>query len=174
MSDSKNIKDELKKFAPDLLRMEKKEGYEVPPRYFDRLGDEVMHRIKMEGQAEKVKSPSLFDNLVTTIQSLLQPRMAMGLAAIALLLIGIQQFGFNEIETDPGLELASIESLTDEEFESYLAENIFDFEEELLDELALEGDLDILESTEGDEDLDGFFQKNAGDIDLGSLEELLL
>jgi hypothetical protein len=172
MSDIKNIKDELNEFAPDLLRMDKQESYQVPPRYFDRLGDEVLQRIKAEeAQAKQQVSSSWWESLVSALQNLLQPKLAIGLAAIALLFIGIQQFmpGSENAE-----EVSAFASLTDAEFENYLAENIADFEDELLEGLVSE--LDYIPETIGDEELDNYFQDINEDFEETNIdiEELLL
>ncbi|MFT4663693.1 MAG: hypothetical protein ACI8YQ_000168 [Polaribacter sp.] len=166
MSDSQNRKDELKEFAPDLLRMEKREGYEVPPRYFDRLGEEVIHRMRMEEETTKEKNISWLTTLGTALQNTFQPRYAMGMAAVVLLLIGIQQFGPGTTNEEANLTFAS---LTDAEFDSYLSDNILDFEDELLDELA--ADMSFIPENIGDEELDIFFKERGG---LKDLEELLL
>lgn len=167
MSHSNNIKDELNEFAPDLSRMDKQEGFQVPPRYFDRLGDEVIRKIANGGQAEKKRpwSAPLFDFL----QSLVQPRLAIGLVAVALLFIGVRQFIPNQInEASEGIAL---ESLTDEEFASYIADNIYEFEDELLFDLVKEEPY-LPESIE-DEDLNSYFKEIREDIDFSNLEELL-
>ncbi len=166
MSDSQNLKDELKEFAPDLLRMEKKEGYEVPPRYFDRLGDEVMHRMRTEEKEAKVANPSWLTTLSNAFQSLFQPRYAMAMAAAALLVIGVQQFGPEAGSEEANLTFAS---LTDAEYDAYLSDNILDFEDELLEELA--GDVSFIPEDIGDDELDQFFKEEGG---LDGLEDLLL
>ena len=166
MSESENLKDEIKEFAPELLRMEKREGYEVPPRYFDRLGDEVMHRMRMEEETAKEKNTSWLTTLSIALQNLFQPRYAMGMAAVALLVIGIQQFGPGTTNEEANLTFAS---LTDAEFDSYLSDNILDFEDELLDELA--ADMSFIPENIGDEELDVFFKEEGG---MKDLVELLL
>lgn len=169
MDDSKNIKEELKEFAPDLLKINKKEGFEVPPRYFEKLTDEVMYQIKKEKEVIQMEQTSWITNLVNHIQNLMQPRLAIGLVTAVLLLISIQFFNSDtEIEGTMAASSLDIQSISDEEFDSYLADNILDFEEELLDELVTEMSY-IPESIE-DEELNGFFNGE----DLKSLEEELL
>jgi hypothetical protein len=169
MSDIKNINDELKEFAPELLRLDKQEGYQVPPRYFDRLGDEVLHKIRTEEAQVKQQRGSWWESLISALQNLLEPKLAIGLAAVALLFIGIQQFMPG---SDQGAESLAFASLTDAEFENYLTENIHDFEEELLEELVTEAD--YVPETIGDEELDSFIQDINEELEATDLEELLL
>ncbi|MFK7808851.1 MAG: hypothetical protein AB8F74_13690, partial [Saprospiraceae bacterium] len=67
---------------------------------------------------------------------------------------------------------ASIETLSDEAINSYLADNILEFEEELLEELAV--DMSFIPETVGDEELNEFLDELGGDIDLENSEEQIL
>ncbi|MFK7810046.1 MAG: hypothetical protein AB8F74_19730 [Saprospiraceae bacterium] len=171
MSDLKNLKDELEEFSPELLRMKKENGFQVPPRYFDKLGDDIMRSIRLEEQATVKEKESWFAPVIIFFQTLMQPRYAVGFAAVALLLIGIQQFG-NFETTSNDLATASIETLSDDAINSYLSDNILEFEEELLEELAV--DMSFIPETIGDEELNEFLDELGGEIDLENSEEQIL
>lgn len=168
MDDLHNIKEELNEFAPELSRMDKREGFQVPPRYFDRLGDEVIRQMKATNTVKEEEKQSIFSLISNFLQGLLQPRLAIGLATIALVFIGFRQFFPGPTSS---AEAITFESLADEEFNSYLAEHLYEFEDELLMDLVSEG-LYAPEIIE-DEEFDIYFQDLNEDLDIRTLEELL-
>ena len=169
MSDLQNIKDELNEFAPELSRMKKQEGFEVPPQYFDRLGDEIIRQIKGENAERQEAKRPWFSTITDALQSLLQPRLAIGLATMVLLFIGVQQFMPDQVNDADNF--ITFEDLTDEDLNNYIADNFFDFEEDLFFDLSK--DDDYLPEMVGDEDLDQYFEDFGEELDFSNLEDLL-
>lgn len=167
MKDSHNLKEELKQFAPHLWEMPKKEGFEVPHRYFDHLADEVFRKIEKEKESQKARTPWWADLQSLFIQ-LLQPRPALALATVALLFFAVWQM----MPTSQNSQPLAFEEISYEEYEQYLMENISEFEESLLYELANE--VPNLPDNIESEILDEILQNHNEDIDFEDLEELLL
>ncbi len=178
MSDHHHLYDELEQHAPSLSKLERRDGFQVPDGYFDRLGDDVMRQIKSTEQEQVQQEPTRAQNepprwmqeLVGMFQSLWQPRpaLALALATLALLVIGVLQFFPGEIEGNNAL---AFEELTDEEYISYIAENIHDFEDDLLYEAIRE--LPYLPEDIDDEELNDYFDNINNDFDFADIEELL-
>ena len=168
MKDLENIKDELNEFAPELSRMKKQNGFGVPPRYFDRLGDDIIRQMKAEEAERQVVTKPWHSVVTDFLQSLFQPQFAMGLATVVLLLIGVQQFS-SDTESLAN-ESLTLEDLSDEVLQNYLADSSFDFEDDfILDQ----GEDYLLESEEEDEAFDKYFEELDDDLDLSTIEDLL-
>lgn len=160
-----------------LATLKKESAFSVPKDYFQSLPDLVLERVapQQDTATEAAPTPAAapssnwLDDLINSIAVLFQPRYAMRLATVAVLLIAGFVFlnsppDVGSIEEDPG-ELALIEAyginlddLTDEDLDLLLSEEVADTEIETSDEI---DDAMIDELLEGldnisDEDLEGF------------------
>ena len=199
MKEHKNIKDELQGISPFLAKLKKpNDGFEVPQNYFQNLENNIFARIKAE---EKVEAWSVSDTKETTIaptqswmQSIIQslmswftkPSISISLAMVIIIGIGFALFQTgNQAET---IEIAQIEWTTDEaiasltvdEVNKYVEDNVEDFSEELLLEVAeelifVDETVEIITPTEVEldvelEDIEQYIEDNISDFD----EDILL
>jgi len=171
----KEIKEELDNHAPLLSGMSKQsEGYNVPDGYFARMEADLWEQLKPATQSVVAPAPrtSWLDGLLQQIGELLQPRMALQLASVALLIFaGI--FVMNRTATTQTDALAD---LTPEEASEYVLANLDDFDTESLIELGFgEGDfLEVEETFFNDADVDDLLDElQRENIDLETLEVYL-
>ena len=133
MSEREEILNELKDIAPELVKFKKEQsgpGFEVPPRYFDNLKQVLMQEIQTEANQNPVRKTSVWwNNFLQGLQSLIQPKPALALATIALLVVaGIWFSNSNNALPQLGGEMA----LNDDDLEAYVMANIDDFETDVL------------------------------------------
>lgn len=170
MDRHEEIQDELKGLSSRLANMEKQERFTVPVNYFESLTDKVLEQVKTETIVEPVpKQVSWLDQFVASIAALFQPQFAVAFASVALLIIaGLYLYPKNT--TTATTEFA----LTVDEAKYYLAENIEDFDDELLLEIGLDEGDDLYLNTEleGD-DFDEYIDEIIDDIDDSTLDDLL-
>ncbi len=171
MNRHEEIQKELKELSSRLADTEKQEGFTVPVNYFESLADKVLEQVKNETVAEpapKPKQVSWFDQLAESIVSLFQPQFAVAFASLALLLVaGVYLYPKS---TTTNTELA----LTVDEAEYYLAENLDDFDDELLLEIGLdEGDDLYLDSELESEYIEEYLNEIIDEIDDSTLDDLL-
>ena len=129
----RHLDDELPPFLQDLK--EKGDGFKVPEGYFEDFEDAVFARLKASGDLGKpamkvVKRPTMFSVSI-------RPRTAMALAAaLALILAAVWFFR----QPTSGLENTQVASteLSEDDIESYLLENVHEFEPEQLAALTTE------------------------------------
>lgn len=175
MDPREELRDELRALSPLLEKLkEHKEGFQAPEAYFQGLEDDIMHRIQWEPR-KPARTP-WWQPLAEQWHALLQPRYAMALASVLVLIAAGWYF---LVRTAPGAApCQDIACLTAEEVRSYIETNIHNFdtrtildaggEEALYDDLGLpssvfdEGELteeellDALESLDLD-DLETLF-----------------
>jgi len=164
MDNKKDNQKKLEDLSPFLSKLDKKEGFSVPTNYFQKLPDEIL--AKVQPQEVTVSKESWLDQL----WSLFSPRLAMGLATIALLLVGTVFMLNKEVIQTP---IASIDQLTDEAISTYIAANIEDFDEETLYEIDGLDNLNILPNEIEDAALDQYLDEYIDDIAIETLEDLL-
>lgn len=122
---------------PDFLQQlkEKGDGFSLPESYFEDMEDAVFARLKASGDLDRpkisvAKRQGLFPLFI-------RPRTAMALAAaLALILAAVWFFR----QADAGLEetqIASVE-LTEDDIESYVLDNVHEFDPEQLAALTTE------------------------------------
>ena len=176
MSENKDIKKELEDLSPMLSKMreQKENPFQVPPNYFQSMQNEVFRQIASEQKTpEQVTAPNWVDQLIGQLQWLLQPRYAMALATVAVLLIaGI--FYLQPTANLPSTEVA-LNDLTEDDITTYISSHIEDFDATLLVEaIPEEEDASLLPTPElEDEEIEEYLQDIIDDIDLEELEELL-
>ena len=130
MKKDSKAKDELMGLSPFLSELKSKAPkQEVPRNFFEQLPDDVMQRIKLEDQhlaAERsVDQPSWFSWLLPKWQ----PRYALAFATVLILIVaGI----FSIRPTGQQETLLADTELSTEDWESYVSQNIDDFDSELL------------------------------------------
>jgi hypothetical protein len=91
----KEIQKELEEIAPLLANLkEQPEGYTVPKHFFNNMRIDIMNKVQTEAQplpAETTKTP-WWTSVLGQIQSLLQPKMAIGFATLLLAFVGVFYF----------------------------------------------------------------------------------
>jgi len=179
MDRKKEIEKELEDLSPFLAEMKKKESFKVPENYFAELSANVWEEV----QKEKVQTettpvttgPNWMEQMMQSVALLFQPRMALRLASVAVLLVAGILWMNNQTE---GSTLADAEEgPTIEEAANYLAENIDDFDTDLLMQIELE-ESDLVDIYDYDfdfeeEDLDAILDDLLKDIKEDNFDELL-
>ena len=174
MNKKDEIREELRDHSPFLFKLkEKKEAFKVPKDYFEKLPDEILSRVKTNTPEKVATTPSLWDKFFEQIQWLLQPKPALALAGIALLIaVGIAFLRSGAGDANATLQWADISA---EEINQYVSSNIEDFDTELLlqhsdldPEWELNPELDFDE-----EELDFLIDEIIDEIQLEDIEELL-
>ncbi len=169
MESRKDIQDELNELSPLLSKLEKREGFQVPPRYFEKLTQEVLHNVTTES-TPIVSVPQWQQNLSNIWAAIWQPKMAMGLATIALLAVATTFFFDSGTTTDP---LAELSNISDEELDFFIEENIDEYDMALLADIDDATSESALSSDIDDDILNELYQQTIDDIDVLELEELL-
>ena len=173
----KEIKEELNDHAPFLAGMQRKEeGYTVPKDYFANMEADLWEQLKPETETKTVTASaprtSWLDGLIQQVSWLFQPRMALQLASVALLVLG-GIFFFNRTATT---EVDALAELTAEEASEYVLANLDEFEMESLIDIGFveedfaEVDEAFFNETDVDDLLDELQREN---IDLETLEVYL-
>lgn len=125
MNPKEELRDELKALSPLLEQLKAtKEGFQVPENYFRNLEGELLERIRQERRTP-ARAP-WWQPLLEQWQLLLQPRYALALASVLVL---IAAGGYLIVRTAPGAApCQDIACLTAEEVRSYIETNIHNFD----------------------------------------------
>ncbi len=153
------LPDTILESVSPLAALKKEQAFKVPANYFESLPDLVLDRVQPSRDTEEVATPapapqsSWLDDLINSVAVLFQPRYALRLATVAILLVGGVLFMQNLNETDSSLAgtdpVEAVDELTEDDL-AVLFDDLEDVEnEDLLDEMLEE--LDEL----SDEDLEG-------------------
>ena len=181
MKRNPEIQDEIKQIAPGLQKLEHRQNFKVPEGYFDGLSDEILRKVRTaDGPVEaKPTAPqkSWLDVLAGQLAALLQPRMAMQLAAIALLIAAaVWIWQRPATDTSPALATTDASELDAQEVGNYIAAHIDEFDTDLLYEMVLAKD-EITDAGEGlldDVELDDqMIDDILEDLDVNELNDLL-
>ncbi len=178
MKERKHIEEELREISPFLADLKKENNFQIPDGYFEELNKAILlQTVEQEEQAvlqtiDKPKSrtnwlDNIINDTIAAIQSLWQPQYTMAFSIVALVLAA----GWYVLIPN------STQELTADELEEYIEENIDQFDETLLVELASLEETEIspidnlnLES----QDLENYIDENIiDDLDETTLEELL-
>ena len=147
------IREELESLSPFLAKMkEQEDGFEVPKNYFQSLPNQVFEKLGTEPSPLKIEQKSASGFWVNPLRFLFQPKYAFALASVALLLIA-SVFWINNTPEE-GL----LANLSDEEIESYIFNNIDEFDSELWMENDLGFDDLDLSNEEEEEYLDDLIE----------------
>ncbi len=172
----KEIQEELNNHAPLLSGMPKQsEGYKVPDDYFARMEADLWKQLKPATKTvtESVSKASWLDGLIQQISWLLQPRMALQLASVALVILA-GFFFMNRSATSQQTDVLA--DLTADEASAYVLANLDEFDTESLIELSFgeanfsEVDATFFNDADVDDLLDELQKEN---IDLQTLETYL-
>lgn len=174
MKNSEDVQKELQELSPFLAKLkEKQPSLEVPENYFQALPDQIWEQIKLMPQPEQAKSQlGWWNRLLTGLQILLQPRVAIGLTTFVVLLVaGIFILKPDSSSDSKGL----LAGLSGEEVTAYMSENLHEFDTDLLIEAASTyPDWSFLSGSEfNEEEIDQLLDEVLKDLDDETLEELL-
>lgn len=167
------IKKELEELSPMLAKMKKQpEGFSVPDDYFAKMETDIWDLVQPEDPivAQAPSQTSWLDNIIQQIGWLLQPRMAMSLASVAILIVAAIMLLPNADTAD----VNALAGLTADDATDYMAAHIDEFDTETLIEFAMESDLTtnsaFFEESEMNNLINDMENEN---IDLETLEGLL-
>lgn len=172
MKKNNDIKKELEEFSPLLAKIKAREPeHEVPENYFEALPDQVWEQIKLMPQPERAPvQPSWWERVQASLQQLMQPRIAAGLATFVVLIVaGIYFLRPAATSDDPFAQL------TAEEVTAYMTQNADEFEPQLLMEaMGEQSDMSILSGSEfNEEEIEQLLDEVIEEMDNQSLEDLL-
>ncbi|NUN99490.1 MAG: hypothetical protein HUU01_02610 [Saprospiraceae bacterium] len=134
MKKQDDLKKELEELSPLLSKLKAQDNpFKAPEGYFSSLPDELMARLRHAEQPLPAPVQSGWSTrLLEFLESLIQPRLVVGFATIALLIVAgvlwLRQESGNEVSE----QLALFSDLSAEEVNAYVTENIDAFEEEEL------------------------------------------
>jgi hypothetical protein len=169
------IKEELKNLSPMLSQLkEQDDPFKVPQGYFKQFQEAMLEQLKEpERNTDKAPTPWSLQNLLDQLTWLFQPRMALALSSVLILLIA-GWFLFNKNTSVQSQEL-NFAALSVEEIQQYIDSNLDDFDEETVKQIA-QDDQNIqmiprngIETEELNRYLDGMMEE----LDPEDLEELL-
>lgn len=131
-----DLKQELEELSPLLHKLKAQDNpFKTPEGYFSSLPDELIARLRNEAQPLSAPvRPTWSDRLLEFLESLMQPRLAVSLATVVILVVtGLLWLRpETSIETAGTEQLALLSDLSAEEVNDYVTENIEAFEEEEL------------------------------------------
>lgn len=171
----KEVKEELKELSPLLYQLKEKDPpFKVPEGYFNQLQNELLEQLRESPEQNSSKRSGWnIQKLLDQIGWLFQPRMGMAAASVLILLVAAW-FLFQPNEGVPGHEL-NFASLSIEEIQNYINNNLDDFDEETVKKVA-QDDQNIQWIPQNDidtEELDRYLDEMLEEIDPRELEELL-
>ncbi|HOY18963.1 MAG TPA: hypothetical protein PLC89_16785 [Haliscomenobacter sp.] len=174
------LRKELEDLSPRLLKLkEQGEGFNIPANYFQRLQKEVLEKVQatenVPTSTPVPPGPSWLDQLKEQMQFLLQPRWALSLASVALLItLGITWlYQQNQVTTGRvGTELAKLDQQT---LDAYIQDNLHEFDTETLMEFASNQDhpLQLNFDELQPEEIDQYFDELIQDLDDETIKEFL-
>lgn len=174
MKNQDDIKKELQELSPLLAKLKEKEKpLEAPENYFDALPDQIWEQIKLMPQPERAQpQPGWRERTLLGLQTLLQPKVAIGLATFIVLIVA----GVFIIK--PGVKDHSEDlfaGLSAEEVTAYMSQNIHEFDTDLLiDAASAYPDMSIFMGSEFDDtEIDQLLDEVVKDLDDETLEKLL-
>ncbi len=173
------IRDELKEISPFLYKMKEKDSpFKVPDHYFNNFSNQVLEQLKQE-TAESPQKKDIW-NLNFIVQAfqdqlalLFQSRLVIGLASVVILAVAawiLYPSGPDQTAVDN----LSFASLSVEEIQNYIDDNLETFDEETFKELAHENSNISLLPAEvvGAEEIDQYLDQMIEEMDAEDLEEL--
>jgi hypothetical protein len=173
-----DIRKELEELSPRLLNIkEQGEGFNLPPNYFQTLQNQVLEKLKADEPAHVNNSvatgPSWWDQVKAQLQFLLQPRWALSLATIALLVSFGLGWMLQQNQADGSKLNTELAKLDQQTLDAYIQDNLHEFDTETLLEFAsiqgIRPNFDELAPEELDQYLDQLIQ----DLDEETIKELL-
>jgi hypothetical protein len=168
--EKEKIREELEQWSPRLAKLkdDPQTPFQLPENYFHRLTQEIMEQVSLEPKPATPPRPGAARPWRQWLSGLLTPRLATGLAAVALLLAAALLW--LRPPAGPG-ELPAAAELTTQEMTDYIAAHIDDFELEMLAEAAEDEGTMSLQRTESEE-LDLYLDEIIDELELEDLQEL--
>ena len=127
MDRKKEIKEELEQISPFLAGLKKEQNFKVPTNYFNDLQEDLWKQVQPQPQRETQSTPkrTWLEEIELALASLFQPRMALSLASLLLLLTVGWYFMQPPVDSN-SIADASLPTL--EEVSDYLADHLDDFD----------------------------------------------
>lgn len=175
LNKKEEIKEELKGLSSMLYELKEQDSpFQVPEGYFKQFQEDLLDQLKEPaGQTSKGRSFWNFPKLLDQVGWLLQPRTALALSSVLVVLVAAW-FLFRTNITPSGQDL-SFAALSIEEIQDYIDNNLDDFDEETVKEVAQDDqNIQMISPNAIDsEELDRYLDEMIEDIDLHELEEIL-
>lgn len=171
---NEDIRKELEELSPHLLKLkEQGDGFHIPDDYFQRMQKEVLEKVQGGSQTAAVKNIGWLDRFFEPLQFLFQPRWALTLASIALL-IALGAVWLFQSQPSAGSELsAELAKLDPESLNAYIQANLHEFDTETLLEFASNQENQPSFEDLTPEDLDQYLDEVIQEMDAEALKELL-
>jgi len=141
-----DLKQELEELSPLLQKLKAQDNpFKTPEGYFASLPDEIITRLRSAEQPQRAPARlSWTDRLLGFLETLMQPRLAVGLATVALLIAaGVFWLRPENSGAPSEQQLALLSELSAEEVSDYITENIETFEEDELVLAATESGIEV-------------------------------
>lgn len=171
---NEDIRKELEALSPRLLKMkEQGDGFYLPRDYFQRMQNEVLEKIQAEQAPTASSNTGWVRQLLAPLRFLFQPRWALSLATIALLLtFGAVWLYQNEFggKSELSVELAKVDSAS---LNAYIQANLHEFDTETLLEFASNQENRPNFEDLTPEELDQYLDEVIQEMDAETLKELL-
>ncbi len=158
MKKNKEIQEELEGLNSILSKKELKDNFEIPADYFENFQKEVFNKLDIN---EELQSPKIGNAKTRRINF----RYTLPIAASLALLLGL--FFFTQKNIPEGT--IAMDQLSSEDIESYINENIDDFDVELLS--MLDSDQQNL-LIPNDVQIEDYLDENLDDLDQSLIDEL--
>jgi hypothetical protein len=171
-----DIRQELEELSPHLLQLkEQAEGFSVPPQFFEHLQNTVWEKI--QAPEAPVSAPARSGSqwrqeLWAQIQVLRQPRWALSLATVLLLVWGAIALYQNAVSPSATLstQLASVDPAA---LNQYIKDNLDEFDTETLLEFAASPENSARFEHLTPEELQQYLNEVIQEMDVETLQELL-
>ena len=172
MNIKKEIQDELRELAPDFSQKSKQDGFQAPKHYFDTLPDTLWTKIEDATQKQPEQRLSIVDRWLQQLSFLLQPRPAIALATLAIILAAGYMFYMQQDSSVIASVDDALEQISSEDLIAYISENVEDFDDELLYEIQTEDTgIHTFLDLEEDADIDNTLDEILDEIEITELED---
>jgi hypothetical protein len=172
-----DLRKELEELSPRLLKLkEQGEAFRLPDHYFQSLQAQVFEKIQAEERAadssQALPGSNWLNQIMEQLQVLMQPRWAISLATVALLIVvGIGLYQQNQITgQNLNTELAKLDQQT---LDAYIQDNLHEFDTETLMEFASKKDSQLNFEEMNPEELNQYFDENLQELDEETIKDLL-
>ena len=169
-----DIRKELEELSPHLLKLkEQGDGFRLPEDYFQRMQKEVLEKVQASPKPTASKNIGWLDRFLEPLQFLFQPRWALSLATIALL-ITLGTVWLYQNQAVHGTELsAELAKLDPESLDAYIQANLHEFDAETLLEFASNQENQPSFEDLTPEELDQYLDEAIQEMDVETLKEIL-
>jgi hypothetical protein len=173
-----DVKKELNELSPFLADLKKEDPFKTPKFYFDTLPDKVLEKARREvithsASPQLEKYYSLTERINNWLSSILQPRYAVAIATVSLLIVA----GWFFMKQQNKTTIESTADITKEEIHQYITENIHEFDENLIIEagaVAIETEgVDLKNAIMNDVDIENYLKENINESDFDFLNNEL-